>query len=344
MLSLSKPVAKITDAVLRITENEIVAIEAELSENIEGSNDNLLNLIEEFAFQIRKRKAIPVMEITTERLSGRIIQELTPDKLETPLKYFNKRFELFDAFINIGVTVNPYAEKSLPRRIYNELKDNSEKVFEIARNSQKKFLLVDFPKSGIKEFFNVNYDELQKQIIEAIDCNYSEICDEAQNIQNNILTKNPIKLYTGESNLKITRFEHAYRVYSADFSKENIVSIPTGKIEFPLVSAKTEGEFLAERVYFENNCLENISLSFEEGRVKRITCDNKTNSFYKLQNMLMSLHDESTLIIGLNGKIPQYTSYPSLDECKKEHVGIRLSTDRKQKILLISGKCKVTGE
>ena len=62
----------------------------------------ILPLIEELAVAIRKRKAFPVLEMSTEKLKKRFFAEMPEDVFSVPPNYYKSWINAIDKFIEIS--------------------------------------------------------------------------------------------------------------------------------------------------------------------------------------------------------------------------------------------------
>ena len=102
-MKYSEIVFKIINSVLKVKEGDVISISSEI-QNAGNSPEPLseLPLVEELAVGIRKKKAFPVLEISTENLQKRFFSEMNEEIYALPLNYYLKWIEDIDCFIEVG--------------------------------------------------------------------------------------------------------------------------------------------------------------------------------------------------------------------------------------------------
>ncbi|MDD3050640.1 MAG: hypothetical protein PHR06_05785 [Candidatus Cloacimonetes bacterium] len=339
---IKKSVDNLINQILKVREDEVVLIDAEIY-NRDNNNDFAeLSLLEEIAFSIRKNFAIPVIEITTEKLTSRIFGEPSIDKNKNMLHYQNKRFSLFDKMIEIGISPRYCNTRNVPRRLKNDVKHTSEEIFKLAIASMKQLVLIDYPQKSIAESFNFEYEDFRKLIFTALSVDVKNLKDKIEKLSEKISDHGKYCISTGESRLEITPPWLNKRVFNGEFLSDSIIYLPTGKIEIMLNSVHLNGSFKADSLFFDNLHGENILVEFEEGRIKKISTENRNEAFYRLLDSLIDCKDNVTLILGANPFSQILTHYPSLDEIVENSISLRLTTNNDNTILLTSINANIT--
>ena len=103
MEKFSELAFNIVNNLLKIQSNDVISISGEIH-NGNNSNDPLIELplIEELAVAIRKRKAFPVLEMSTEKLKKRFFAEMPEEVFSVPPNYYKSWINAIDKFIEIS--------------------------------------------------------------------------------------------------------------------------------------------------------------------------------------------------------------------------------------------------
>ncbi|NQV19549.1 MAG: hypothetical protein HQ534_13545 [Armatimonadetes bacterium] len=303
---------KIVNDFLKIKPGNIVSISGEIH-NANKTDKPLLEIpfIEELALGIRKKKAFPVLEISTENLKKRFFAEMPSEIFSLQPVYYKKWIDSIDVFIYVGwKNVFNEFQKTSNEKLKESLKSIWEKIFQ----QKKKLLFLNFPSSELAEFLKTNFDDLMKFYSKSVDCNYAQLQKAKDELKSKFSTFSNYTIHSKNEKLNIkTRIVLPDLSRNKDYSQISI--LPFGNQDIPLERKKINGTFIAEKAYYKNFIFENLKINFEKGFVHYISFEKERKENFILQNALMKSKTECFLVLGFNPKATSYTNYYLFDTC-----------------------------
>ncbi|MBC8383925.1 MAG: aminopeptidase [Candidatus Cloacimonetes bacterium] len=326
----------IINNLLRIQKDDVVSISGEIRN---GANADYalieLPFIEEIAVAIRKRKAFPVLELTTENLKKRFFVEMPDDVFSVPPNYYKNWINSIDIFIEVGWESfsSDFIETS--EKQIKKFKDSTQSVMEHLFEQRKKLIFLNFPTHELAGYIEAEYEELLSAYLNAVNCNYNllkiygtELHDKFFSYSNYLITSHEEKL-----SLKIIRDK--IEIFDGDTATKQIIVIPTGLVEIPLDRQNLDGVFFADKIYYKNKTYDNVKIKFENGTVRYIAFATDKTGNYHMQSELTNSIEACYLTVGFNKNIFNYTNYYSYDRCIDGNVSLKFF-DRAYKPIFIS--------
>ncbi|MFC1898165.1 hypothetical protein ACFLYJ_01190 [Candidatus Cloacimonadota bacterium] len=326
----------IINNLLRIQKDDVVSISGEIRN---GAHEEFalieVPFIEEIAVAIRKKKAFPVLELTTENLKKRFFAEMPDEVFSVPPNYYKNWINSIDIFIEVGWESfsSDFIESS--EKQIKKFKDSTQSVMEHLFEQRKKLIFLNFPTHELAGYIETDYDALQSFYLNAVNCNYNlmkiygtELHDKFFSFSNYMINSKDEKL-----SLKILRDK--IEIFDGDTTKKQIVVIPTGLVEIPLDRQNLDGVFFADKIYYKNKTHNNVKIKFENGAVRYVAFTEDKKGNYHMQSEFINSVEECYLTIGFNKNIFNYTNYYSYDRCIDGNVSLKFF-DRTYKPIFIS--------
>ncbi len=315
---------KIINQIVRVRAGQVISINGEIRNGSDTDSSETLEqipFIEELAMAIRKKKAFPLLELSTERLKERFFSEVSEEVYDTPFTYYTSLIEKVDCIIDLGWRSNPKLFESISDVKFNKMKKSTEEVREIIENRHKKTVFLGFPTSALAEYYNVDLHDLRYTYFEGLNCDYNSLELIHENIVTWLIEQRNIKLVTGNEYMYF-QLETPDNLKNGMFSDESIY-LPAGRISQRIITTTLNGTFSADKVYFRNKVFSNVELMLKNGSVSMVRFRDEAKGNVHLQNALHNLKLDSSPIlnIGINSKIKPI-GYELYDKCAYKNVSI----------------------
>ncbi len=342
---------KIANIVLGVKQNDVVSISGDIhnSPKDESMEDVLaeIPLVEELALAVRKKKAFPVIDLSTDNLKRRFLSEMPEDIYELPLSYYTRWVEAIDFFIDIGWRNMPQLYSGIEDKLFGKIKDSTQEIWNVINRHGKRILFLGFPTHSLAEFFNLEYDKLLAMYFKGLDCDYNRIIHISEELKNELIRLGSFKLGTFEAEqsevaaLDVTlNKSFAESIPSHPFMEKNLV-LPGGKLEFEIDKERLTGVFVAECGYYANYMFRNIRIHFAEGKVYYVEFDAGVKGGNKFRNAIMNRSGSYRLCIGLNDQITESTGYYLYDLVMQGNVAIKMYSSLGEEIILTTRRAKL---
>ncbi|MCD4651058.1 MAG: hypothetical protein K8S56_04640, partial [Candidatus Cloacimonetes bacterium] len=302
-------------AVLNISAGKVVCISGEL-DNIGDANGfnnpGPIPLIEELAMTIRKKRAFPVVEISTTNLQQRFFREISDACWELPNSYYLQWVKALDCIIDVGWQNNPSVFSDAPQEQLVILSRYSREFHDIIEREGKKVMYLGFPTQSLATYWNISYDVLEKAYYESLNCDYKRLTDIAGQLNRILHHTSGLYIENGENRLDFSLVKSSAN--EAKLFESNHIVMPAGHLSWRTDSL--HGVFQAEHVYYNNTIWHNVEVLFNQDviEVVRFADENKGNN--KLQNVLMNADNDIHFALGINDKLHQYTGCAHFDKVR----------------------------
>ncbi|MBT3756858.1 MAG: aminopeptidase, partial [Candidatus Cloacimonetes bacterium] len=174
MEKFSELAFNIINNLLKIQKHDVISISGEIH-NANNANEPLIELplIEELAVAIRKRKAFPVLEMSTEKLKKRFFAEMPDEVFSVPPNYYKNWINAIDKFIEISWESysSDFHDKS--DRQLKQFKDSTNSILQHLFQQKKKIIFLNFPTQELAEYIGTEYKKLVSTYIDGVNCNYN---------------------------------------------------------------------------------------------------------------------------------------------------------------------------
>ena len=143
----------IVNNLLKIKSDDVISISGEIH-NSKNANDPLveLPLIEELSVAIRKRKAFPVLEISTENLKRRFFAEMPDEVFSVPPNYYKSWINSIDKFIEISWESYSSDFRSVSEKQLQQFKDSTKSILQYLFDQKKKLIFLNFPTHELAKY------------------------------------------------------------------------------------------------------------------------------------------------------------------------------------------------
>lgn len=326
----------IVENLLHIQKDDVISIAGEIH-NGRSEEDSLLELpiIEEIAVAIRKRKAFPVLELSTESLKRRFFAEMPEDVYSVPPSYYKNWINSIDIFIEVGWESFASDFKETSDKQIKSFKDSTKSILEHLFEQKKKLVFLNFPTHELAGYIHKDFEELRNIYLNAVNCNYNLLKIYGSELNEKFYSFGNYHIDAKGETLAVKIFKDRIQVYDGDPSKHEIVVIPTGIVEMPIDRQSLNGVFFADKIYYKNNTYDNVKIKFENGVVRYVAFTKDKHGNFHLQSEFINSLDECYLTVGFNKNIFTHTNYHSYDRCIDNNVSLKFF-DRNYKPIFVS--------
>ena len=273
---------------LRIQTDDVISISGEIH-NVGPGNDPLIEipLIEEISVAIRKRKAFPVLELSTENLKKRFFAEMPEDIFSMPPNYYMSWIDSIDTFIEVGWESLSSDFKETSERQLKSFKDSTKSIMDHLFDLKKKMVFLNFPTHELAGYIGMEFEGVKNIYLNAVNCNYNLLKIYGGELHDKFFSTNKYRVISQEENLNLKINKDEIEIYDGDAGKHQIVVIPTGVVEMPIERASLDGVFFADKIYYKNSTYDNVKIKFENGVVRYVAfTEDKKGMIYKHRGIL----------------------------------------------------------
>ncbi len=322
MMQYPELALNIVTNLLKIHSNDIVSISGEIY-NCENSKNPLIEIpfIEELALTIRKLGAFPVLEISTENLKKRFFSEM-PDKIfSVPPNYYKNWIDTIDYFLEVSWKNYTGSLETITRAQATKFENSAKSVIKHLHKQKKKIIYFNLPTQELADKAGLEYNELQKIYSKSVNCNYDYLRNIGSNILDEYSSYANYQIFSENEklNLKINRSK--IKLFSGDFKRQHIISLPTGYVEIPIFREELNGIYLADKIYYQDNIFCNVKMKFENGSIRYLVFKNDNKGNVKLQNELLNSLNNCYLTIGFNDNF-QASNHIYYDRCLEDNISL----------------------
>ena len=331
---LSEIAKKIIKNILQVKPGQTVTIFAEIH-NISDPSDPLeeIYIVEEFAIQLRKHRALAVLDISTENLHRRVVTEIFEDNNQTLPELFNIWQKTSDYFIDISWRSSPSFYKSIPEGHFQKISDLSDFYIRQMEKNNKRIILLGAPTKCLSKYYNIDHDVLIEAYLSALNTDYFSLKQNCLIFKGKIIENEGWQITTENRTLNLDLIGHS-KCYYGEFSNYPILSLPTGYWEQEINLSSINGIFYCDYVYYDDNIWRNVQLIFEKGNIVDIETDIKQKNIYFLKSIIHSDFKTAILKFGLNNSIQKMSLYSLFDVIKFPNLSICMTSHKGEFIFL----------
>ena len=335
---LTEIVYKITDTVLKVQAGNVVSVSAEIHNSTNTANPlSELPFTEELATRIRKLKAFPVLEISTENLQKRFFSEMSDEVFSLPMDYYLRWIQDIDFFIEVGWKLSAPGTNE-EREKYASVRRAADAIINKIVKADKTILFLNFPTKQLAELTGGNYDELLNAYFKMMNCNYFSLQMKAKDLSENTLNTNEVHIISGTEQLNITLRKQSIEVMDGTLGNKNIMSLPAGVVTVEVERHRLSGIFNAGRIYYKNEVFQAVKICFDSGNIRYITFleDHKNNSI--LEDALSGSSAFCLMKIGINNALKEYTNFSVYDTCISDNISLCFFDEYSNEIIISDKK------
>lgn len=314
----------IVNNLLKIQNNDVISISGEIH-NGNNSNEPFIELplIEELAVAIRKRKAFPVLEMSTEKLKKRFFAEMPEEIFAVPPNYYKNWINAIDKFIEVSWEgySNDFNDNS--DRQLKQFKDSTNSIMQYLFQQNKKIIFLNFPTQQLSEYIGTDYEKLVNTYVDGVNCNYNLLKINGEEYREQYFSFSNYRITTNDESLAIKIKRDKPVLFSGDITEHQIIVLPTGIIEFPIVRERMNGIYFAEKIYYKDRNYNNIKIKFENGAIRYVAFKEDKKGNFHLQNELINSDKDCFLTLGFNQNIKEYTNFFPYDRCIKGNISMK---------------------
>lgn len=325
---------KIVNCILKIKAHQAITISAEIH-NVSDYDDPLVEIpfLEELALVIRKARALPIIDVSTENLHKRFFEEINEDTLEISTEQFYKWMKTSEVFIDLSWRSNPHFYQSISDRSYKRIKMSSIEFINIFSENNKKLLLLGFPTKGLSIYYKADHKMLEDTYFSALNIDYNELKKRILIFDGKVRKSKKWFVNTEKRTLEVDLIGESRCLYG-DFNDDVIVTLPCGSWQQELNSEKLEGIFFADTIFFDHHRWEDVQVIFEHGKVVDVETSSEQEDINLLKTLLFQKIHSISLNIGLNRNIKNKTNYSLFDICKDKSLSMLIKNSRGQLIIV----------
>jgi hypothetical protein len=295
--------------------------------------------LEELALQIRKKKAFPILDISTANLKKRFFQELPPEAQNLRPKYIEKLFQLTDFFIEISWKGIARGFPTMPTKLNSIFQNISRSIWQKPLQNGKKMVLLNFPDAELANFIHYDNRQLHELYLDAVNIDY----EEQEKLGHNYIKKfkkfSKYQLITADDSLELEITPS--QIELNDNKQTHLVIFPRGNIKMNIVADSLNGIFDAEKVYYKNYFYQNAKISFQAGKIQFISFQQESDANYILQTKLEHRSSECEMILGINNGITELCGYYLYDTVREGNLSLKLYDEKGMPILFSNMNVKI---
>ncbi|MDA3814616.1 MAG: hypothetical protein PF570_10240, partial [Candidatus Cloacimonetes bacterium] len=324
MENFSELAFNIINNLLKIKKNDVISISGEIH-NASNANEPLIELalIEELAVAIRKKKAFPVLEMSTEKLKKRFFAEMPDEIFSVPPNYYKNWINAIDKFIEISWESYSSDFHETSDKQLKQFKDSTNSIMQHLFQQKKKIIFLNFPTQELAEYIGTDYDKLVDTYIQGVNCNYNLLKINGEEYRERYFSYSNYRITAHTETLAIKINRDKPVLFSGDPSEHQIIFLPTGIIEFPIERESMNGIYFAEKIYYKEHNYNNVKIKFENGSIRYVAFKEDKKGNFHLQNELINSDEQCFLTLGFNQDIKEYTNYFSYDLCIEGKISMK---------------------
>lgn len=271
---------------MQIKENDVLWISA-------GKHN--FELAEEAALQARLAGAFPIIEVSSDSLVRRIMEDVPHEFIKKPAHHLAKMWKHIDALLCIEAHKDP----SLLDDISSEKKSDARKAGTPSRKVLTergvKIALVLFPTEEMAKAYNVSWEYYHDRVWGAMQVSPVELLKRGRPLRD-ILNKGRKVHVTSQkgTDLRFSIEDRGAVICSGQELEENYqvcrynLNLPAGEVFTTIVEDSAEGTAVFDKVFIGGKAVKNLRLNFENGGVISYDADENKEVFDDFFKNLLS--------------------------------------------------------
>jgi aminopeptidase len=253
-----------------VKEGDLVLVEG-------GARD--LELLQDIAVQVRKAGAFPLLNVTGDRLTRRLFDDV-PAKFDAQEPKLGLRIaESFDVIIAVDDNDDPGLLKHIaPERQLARGKAYQSIVETMNRRSVRRVYVGNglYPTAANARLLGIQRPQLERLFWTSLNVDYGELTARGQSLKALLASGKEVRITNRNgTNLRVGIEGRAPYVSDGIISEDKvqrggaatIVFLPAGEVYVVPVPGTAEGTVFAERVPFEDTIIEGLTLTFKAGKL-----------------------------------------------------------------------------
>jgi aminopeptidase len=292
---------KLVKEALRIKENEVVEV------TLTGER-SYFDFLDEFTLAISKLGAFPSIRLHTPSYRRRFLMEVPEKYLRRTPPQSLKWIKDFSRHVNI-IAENPTLEPpGIPERKLRISSEARQPILELVKHLS--ISRIHLPTTELAQFYKIPIKEYTEHCVSALDIDYEKLRQQCKKIAEVFKSsKGKIRLITGDQYELECRI-NGRPIHIEDGSRE----LPAGSIFVSPIESSVNGKVFLDGVIYQGKNIENIVLTFEEGKIVSSSASANHNLF--LQRLKAAYGDKELfagLGIGLNNGLEEPIGCEILD-------------------------------
>ncbi len=321
---------------LKIQQNNVVSIAAAIHNTTDAKNPlQEIPFFEELSLAIRKKRAFPVLELTTINLNRRFFNEMSDEVLSLNPTYYSKWINSIDFFVELSCEGLRNGGDDKGGR-QEKVKVSTQNLIEQIFQENKKLIFLNYPTSSLEKQTGIDYSVLDSTYCSAVNTDYQFLEKQGIELKDHFFSSaHYIISYNGDK-LQLRIRKDQIKIFSQNIHEHNIFILPSGFMEIPLIREEINGVFVAEKIYFKDQVIDDVKIHFENGNIRCMTFKDDVKENYELKNALSFSMPECYLVVGFNTDIVNSCNYSYYDRCRDGNLSLRFIDQKQNRILLSS--------
>lgn len=251
---------------------------------IEGSTRDV-ELLENLAVHVRKQGAFPMVMLDTDRMTRRMFTDV-PEAYDTQSPDLALAMvEILDAVISISANETPDLLADIPPERFAKRSKAFEQVGKRLRERGVKQVNLGndlYPTQALADQFGVSQDELADIFWSGVNADYEAIQSTGDRLQRLLAGGNELHLtHPNGTDLRLQISDRDAYVSDGMISEADVarggaalqVWLPAGEVYLAPVPGTAEGTVVIDHHFFQGGEIENLRLTFEQGKMTSMTAD-----------------------------------------------------------------------
>ena len=285
-----------------------------------------LELMAELQVAVSKAGGKSVIEINLPEADKRILMETPMEYLKLPSTYQLMQNRNVDCFINVNSTQNPDLLDEVPEERLAAVRQASQPFSASARRAKYRSVSLGqvggIPTAAYAESVGADKDEMIEMFWNAVDTDYETLLYNGNRIADALKSGAYAQLTCpAGSNLTFTLDYFKARTNCGSSAETSASSgpsstwLPAGEAYIGVVPTSANGVLVVPFLVFRGGELENLRMTFQNGRITNLTADKNIELLKKAMDISTGLKDVLSLLdVGLNPNSSQlegshYLSY-----------------------------------
>lgn len=300
----------------KVAKDQIVVFTGVLKKSAELKYEDM-NYIEELAFETRKLAAFPILDLSSESLRLRSLEELQNPNLLIPATYYTKWIDLVDIIIDVSfpITKQISSEMYIDSKEVDQIDNSLGMIYRNMMISGKKILIPNLPKKSLAQHHKLDYDSLVDFYISTFASIPSKMTSLSEIILKTITDNEEVTLSSeSDALLNLTINDNLNEFINQDLLNFYTV-LPYGYVKLGVTKMSISGEFIADRVYYKSHYWKDVTIMFSNGSVTFLKLNDDTNFSEYVRNAMLNSKDNVELYIGVNNGVEDFCNFSYYDRC-----------------------------
>ncbi|MCL6451731.1 MAG: aminopeptidase [Acetobacteraceae bacterium] len=279
-------------------------------------------LVEDLAVNIRRAGAFPVITVTSDRLTHRLVSELDVNTLREVPSYLLRWLDEVNGIIDVDGSRDPRCLQDLPEDRVSACRAGLEAIHRKRAERSIRWLWIGYPTREKAQLYGIDFEKLHDGFWRALDVDYEAMAAAGSALVEAIGTGRAVRVRSDQgTDLEFTLLGRTARVDDGVISDEDLAqgfvtnNLPCGEVFYAPVESSVNGRAVFDLAYYRGHPIRGIDVTFSEGRLVRArAAENETLFLDRLRNATGGADRVGEFGIGLNPSLRAPTGDTSIDE------------------------------